>query len=446
LPIKIVPLFITSQNQIKEMNLNREIAPDTEEIKSFSMVEASETFLTNNIPVYSINTAENEVLRLEFTFDAGSYHQSKKCQAYLAALMLNEGTQSKSAKKISDELDFWGSYFDAKSGNDDAKLTLYCLRKHLDKCIPIIADVLSNSIFPQHELETHKQNSIQKLSVLEEKNSFLARRYFLAEIFEEQHPYGAFARAEDYSSISRENLLEFYGSSYKNNLKYLTLAGAADTAAIELLNQHFGLVVGNNAARDFEGNFKLNPAETKGMKKFISKKDSVQSAIYIGRKLFNRNHPDYRGMQLLNLVLGGFFGSRLMKNIREEKGLTYGIHSSLESLKHGGSFYISTEINNELRETGLTEIYSEIKDLRENLIGNEELTTAKSYILGSFLRSIDGPFALMDRYKTLKDYGLNYDYYYTFVDVINGFSASALRDLANKYLQEENLVELVVGE
>jgi predicted Zn-dependent peptidase len=145
------------------------------------------------------------------------------------------------------------------------------------------------------------------------------------------------------------------------------------------------------------------------------------------------------------MALGGFFGSRLMKNIREEKGLTYGIYSAMESYLDAGSFYIETEINNELRDTGVTEILKEIADLRENPIGADELNLVKNYLLGSFLRSIDGPFSLADRYKMILDYGFTYDYYTEFVETIRAISAFEIQLLANQYLQEKDLTTIIVG-
>jgi predicted Zn-dependent peptidase len=171
----------------------------------------------------------------------------------------------------------------------------------------------------------------------------------------------------------------------------------------------------------------------------------VQNAIRIGRQLFNRKHPDFREMQLLNLVLGGYFGSRLMKNIREDKGLTYGIYSTIEAYPYDACWYIDTEMNNDLCEHGVIEIFKEIAKLRNELIGEKELNTAKNYLLGSFLRSIDGPFSLADRFKILKDFDLEYQYFYEFVQIIKKTTAERLMELAQKYFKEEDLTTVIVG-
>ena len=273
-----------------------------------------------------------------------------------------------------------------------------------------------------------------------QRSSFLVRRLFYSSIFGETSPYGTFSEPDDYKNISRENILTFFNNHYKNNVKYLLLSGSIDESVIKTTENVFKGLHKNTYIK--------NDVVAKGKscdKVFFDKKDSVQSAIRIGRRIVNRAHPDFRKLQILNMILGGYFGSRLMKNLREEKGLTYGIYSAMESFIDDGCFFIETEINNELRDRGLTEIYREIAVLRTELISDSELHLAKNYLLGSFLRSIDGPFSLAERQKILIDFGYGYDYYYEFINMINRITSIELRDLANTYLKEEDLSEIVVG-
>jgi predicted Zn-dependent peptidase len=274
------------------------------------------------------------------------------------------------------------------------------------------------------------------------KNSFLVRKYFYESVFGEENPYGSSINKEDYQNIKREDLIEFYQTNYINKLEHILISGQADQESINEIEK-FCEQFNNTITKKTIPFPAFNPSREK--KKFNNKPGSSQSAIRIGKPIINRNHPDFRKLQLLNLVLGGYFGSRLMKNIREDKGLTYGIYSSLESYKNGGCWYIETEMNNELREQGLSEIYKELKSLREHIIGEEELQTAKNYLLGSFLRSIDSPFSLADRYKILLDYNLSYSYYYEFIEIVKQTTAAELRYLAQTYLQEKELFEVIVG-
>ena len=148
---------------------------------------------------------------------------------------------------------------------------------------------------------------------------------------------------------------------------------------------------------------------------------------------------------MLNTILGGYFGSRLMANIREDKGYTYGIGSGLASFVNGGYFAVSTEVGADVTKQTLEEIYKEIAILRKDLVSSNELETVRNYILGHFLRSVDGPFSLADKFKGIWEFGLDYSYFDNYFAAVKTVTPKELRDLANKYLKEEDLIECVVG-
>jgi predicted Zn-dependent peptidase len=178
---------------------------------------------------------------------------------------------------------------------------------------------------------------------------------------------------------------------------------------------------------------------------YIERNNAIQSAIRVGRPMFNKTHADYAGMQVLNTILGGYFGSRLMKNIREEKGYTYGIGSAVVSMIHGGYFFIASEVGAEVCSSALEEVYKEMDILRMEPIPEEELQMVKNYMLGSFLKSIDGAFNLVDRWKGIMFYNLGYEYYDRFINTVSTISPPELMMLAQKYLTRESMNELVVG-
>jgi len=422
--------------------LNRKEPPFATEIKDIKIKEAVETLFQNGISVYSINAGNEEVLKIDLVFNAGSNMQQIKGQANFSAKMLSEGTSKYTAAEIAEKLDFYGAYFQAKSGTDDATITLYCLNKHLKNCIPYIVEILTDSLFPEEDLEILKKNTIQNLVVNEERNSFLARRKFNQSVFGNNSVYGSFSLKEDIINIERTSLVTFYKNQYQKGIKYILVSGFVTEEVIKTIANNFDNAIFSPAHED-KSKYVSNDFVKETI--YLEKENSVQSAIRIGKKLFNRNNPDFREMQLLNLILGGYFGSRLMKNIREEKGLTYGIYSAIESYPNDACWYIDTEINNDLCELGVEEIYKEVKLIRTVKIGEDELRTAKNYLLGSFLRSIDGPFSLADRFKILKDYNLNYSYFYEYIEIIKKSTADNLIILANKYLNEETFTKVIVG-
>jgi len=424
------------------MKLNRKIAPEVVEIKSINIKEAEETILNNGIKLYTINASNEKVIKIDIVFDAGTIVQEIKSQSNFTSKMLSEGTSKYSAAELAEKLDFYGAYFQTKNTTEEAIITLYCLNKHINSCLQFLIEILTDSIFPQKDLDILKKNAIQNIKVNQERNSYLARRAFNEAIFGRNTLYGSYSDIKDIESIQQEHLVNFYKNHYQKGIKYILASGFVDNETIKSIDTNFGsktFKVYDKTSYTYESK-KMIRADI-----YIDKSNSMQSAIRIGRRLFNRNHPDFREMQLLNLILGGYFGSRLMKNIREEKGLTYGIYSAIEAYPFDACWYLDTEMNNDLCETGIKEIYKEIARLREELIGEKELKTAKNYLLGSFLRSIDGPFSLADRFKILKDFNLEYQYFYEFIEIIKNTTAERLKELANLYLKEEDLTKVIVG-
>jgi predicted Zn-dependent peptidase len=422
--------------------LNRQEPPFSNEIKGLKIKEAQTLMLNNGIDIYYLNAGNEDVIRLDIVFDAGINKQAVKSQASFTSKMLSEGTSKYTAAEIAQKLDFYGAYFQAKCNYDDAVLTLYCLGKHLHQCLPFIHEILVDSIFPEEDLNILKKNNIQSLLVNENKNSYLSRRAFNQTVFGNNSHYGSFSAANDIQAIDISHLKSFYQDNYQNGIKYILLSGLVSDDVLKAVSNTFSK---NNFKSAIKNAFAYKTNTIKAKHVFIEKAGSVQNAIRIGKRLFNRNHPDFREMQLLNLILGGYFGSRLMKNIREEKGLTYGIYSAIEPYAHDACWYIDTEINKDLCWHGIDEILKEIKLLQTELISVEELQTAKNYLLGSFLRSIDGPFSLLDRFKILKDNNLSYTYYYDFIEIIIKTSSERLLELSNLYFKENELSQVVVG-
>lgn len=420
--------------------LNRLIAPSHQAFSGLNLPQLQSFNLQNGLPVHYLNTPESGVLKLDFVFNAGMRNQPKAGIATAVSVMLTEGTSTYTAKQIAENLDQYGAYLQTRATADDAVITLYCLAKHLASCLPFVVNILTECNFPEHEIDTYKKQSIQRFLINSQRNNFLGRRAFYASIFGNNNGYGTAVNQEDYESISRETLLTFYQNNYVNKCKYILIAGDVDPAVLSKLNASIGTLQYIKPETNTIDLIASTPQKIE-----LNNPYSVQSSIRIGRPIINRKDANYNKLQLLNLALGGFFGSRLMKNIREDKGLTYGIYSALESYWNAGAFYIEVELNHDKREIGLEEITKELDGLRTKPIGEDELRLVKNYMLGSFLRGLDGPFALVDRHKMILDYGFTYQYYQIFVDDIQSATTDELQHLAKQYFSPEGLTTVVVG-
>jgi zinc protease len=185
--------------------------------------------------------------------------------------------------------------------------------------------------------------------------------------------------------------------------------------------------------------------DQKASEHFLEKEEALQSAIRIGRRTINRSHADFPGLQVLNTILGGYFGSRLMANIREDKGYTYGIGSASVSLKNAGYFFIASEVGAEVCSKAIDEIDKEIEILKTQPVPDDELVLVRNYMLGSLLGSLENAFSHADKFKNIFFYGLGYDYYERYIQTVKDISAERIMELANKYFNAGDFERVIVG-
>lgn len=420
----------------------RKIQPLSHEITSLKLIEPDHFLLDNGISVYTIDAGTEDLIKLDLIFDAGYFYQTQALVASLTNKCLQEGTKSYSSQAIANNIDFYGAHLRHGTDKDDARITLYCLGRYFDSLLPVLAEVAFQPTFPGGEVNTIIAKSKQQYHVNMEKVKFVAHQKFSALIFGETHPYASSLNEDDYDKISRDNMVGFHARHYANSPFKIIVSGKLPKDINEKINSFFGKhsIMKNDLEITVP---KATASENKEHK--ILKENSLQSALRIGKVLFNKHHPDFTKMKVVNTILGGYFGSRLMTNIREDKGYTYGIGSSVSSLKFGGSFAIASEVGADVREKAFVEIFKEIEKLRSDLVLEEELKLVKNYMLGSFLRSADGPFALSELVKSVVDYGFGMDYFDDFLSTIKNITAKEIRELAVKYLDPKSMITLVVG-
>lgn len=424
--------------------LDRTQAPSFTTLSKIHVQEAAQQRLSNGIDLFTVAAGSQEIVKIEFIFRAGMYQQPASLIASTTNTLLETGTRSFNANALSDGIDFFGSFLELQVEQDFASLTLYSLNKYIDESLKFVEEIIKYPTFPEDEFSIHINNKRQKHAINTQKVSVLARRKFSELLFGPTHPYGVDVTDKDFDRVSLAEVRAFFEKYYSFRNCTIVASGNLPSDLATRLDRFFG--------RDQWGQVNFHPGPgtiapqtTSQQKHFIHKEDAIQSAIRIGRVLFNKTHPDYFKFQVLNTILGGYFGSRLMANIREDKGYTYGIGSGVNNLVHSGVFYISTEVGADVAKEAVAEIYKEIRLLREELVDSEELETVRNYILGNFLRSVDGPFALADKFKAIWEFGLNYDFFDRYFDAVKTVTAQEIRDLANTYLREEDLLECVVG-
>lgn len=420
--------------------LNRKEAPSFKEVENINFVHAEEKKLKNGIPVFILNGGEQNLVRVEFIFKNVNWNPKKPLLGSMTNVMLNEGTKNLSGAEIANKIDFYGAFFQTEFGFDRSSVTLYSLNKHFGNTLPIVQDVLFNSVFPERELGTVLNTQRQRLKVSLEKNDFLAKKAFNQLVYGEAL-YGYTANLKDFDEVNREDLIAYYQKAYHPKNCTIIIAGKVGDSLINLLDELFGSW--ESTETFVENKFEISKISSKF--ELIEKEHALQSAIRLGIKTVNRAHPDFFGMQLLTTVLGGYFGSRLMSNIREDKGYTYGIGAANLSLEDTGTFFIASEVGVDVCKNTFEEIEKEINLLRTELIPQDELKLVKNYFIGSILGSLENIFSHADKFKSIYFYGLDYSYLDKQISTVKHLTAEELRELANKYLNFDDFIKVVVG-
>jgi len=422
--------------------IDRKTAPDFKGIDNINLIKPEHKKLDNGCNIYYFNSGDQELVRIEWIFSNLRFDAAKPLLNMAVNTMLTDGTGQLSAAEIADKVDFYGAFLQVDYSGEHSQVTLYSLNKHLGHTLPVIKDILTNSIFPEKELETFIRNQQQKLQVSLQKNDVVARRIFNKALYGNTI-FGLTPDVDDYNTLHRDDLLAHFKQMYQPSNCTLIIAGKIEDQTLNLLTSTFGSDWVNTADAIDTTQPELEPASEHFYLK--EKPDALQSAIRMGLAIFNRTHPDFPAMQVLNTVLGGYFGSRLMANIREDKGYTYGIGSGMSSFKQSGALFIATEVGADVCQAAVTEIEKEINILKTELISDEELSLVRNYMLGSLLGSLENVFSHADKFKNLYFSGLDYDYYERYTQTVKTITADQLLELANKYLNFDKFYKVIVG-
>ncbi|MBK1440278.1 insulinase family protein [Parapedobacter sp. ISTM3] len=423
--------------------LDRTLPPAYHPVTDFKLLKPLHIPFPNGVQTFVFNAGDQDLVRIEWIFGNVFAQEDQSLLNSCASELLLEGTTKYSSKQIAELVDFHGAFLVPEYGYDQSALTLFSLNKHLDQLLPLVKNILTDAIFPERELATYIRNNKQKLQVSLKKNSFVARRLFNKTLFGPTR-YGYIPDVPDYDRIAREALLALFKQQYTPANCTLIVSGKVTDGVIDALRQLFG-----DSWQLADKAIPVDPAPkfapTEGLLVVDERKDALQSAIRLGSQSIQRSHPDFPGLQVLNTLLGGYFGSRLMTNIREEKGYTYSIGSGLASLRHSAFFTISSEVGVAVTKATLAEIEKEIQRLREEPVEESELALVKNYLMGSMLGSLENVFSHADKFKTVYFSGLGLEYYDYYSDTINSITAEEIARLANTYLNYQNMIKVIVG-
>lgn len=423
--------------------MNRYIQPTISPIEKIDVPPLRKTICSNGMPLYVMSTGDEEVMRVDVIISAGSWEQSKKMQSMITNLLLKEGTSSHTSAQIAEMIDFYGASIQTTATHHHSYLTLYTLNKYSEPMLDLMREIILSPTFPESELRTTMARRKQNYLTEREKVQYMASRGFLSALYGKEHPYGRSVELSDFDGLTTDDLKMFHRKYYCSGNCQVLISGKINDKTVRLIERYFGAEQWGGTDCFESKEHQMQPSVTRSL--FIPKANALQSAVRIGIPVIRRNHPDFQKLKVVNTILGGYFGSRLMSNIREDKGYTYGIGSGITVYRKAAYLCVSTQTACQYTRPLIAEVYREITRLQQELVSEEELTMVKNYMIGEFCRSLESPFSIAEAYLSLIIDDMDATYLISQPESVKNITAEEVRETALRYLSSDLFYEIVAG-
>lgn len=424
--------------------LDRSIAPPVKTIDSIELLPIQETEFSNKFKVYYLQNCESDIIQLSFLFKAGYKYQHKKTLADVFTSLLINGSVHHSAKELSEMLEQYGVLYTIEPLPVYCKCQFTFLRKNISFILPVIEEIIKYANFPQDELDIYVQTSTEQYQTLIKNVATVAQWQYSKIIYGEEHPLNKWHTPEDYQKLTRDDLLYYLTTHFHPHNGFIFVSGNTDEKVLELLDNAFGKNLFHQTQHTFDETVPLPNSSEKHL--YIQLPDALQSAIRVGMPIdIHIHHTDYFDFVIANTLLGGFFGSRLMSVIREEKGYTYGIYSALTTYDSYSVFTVSAEVKAEYTQASIDEIVHQIELLQDTPPDAEELQIVKNYLAGELLDNTDGILKQDNVWKFLIARHLDANYYNRFLQRLKTIQPPDISAVMKKYLFTDHLKKCIAG-
>lgn len=424
--------------------LDRSVAPEIKNFGDISLPVPENTRLSNGVELLVLDCATEDVVRLDLIFNGGLFEQDKIMSCRMMLSMLKQGTKDFDAACIAERLDFCGAWLQTRTYDHHTVITVYSINRCLGNVLEIIEQMVKYPVFPEHEFNVLKKQAISELRNNRQRVKYIATSQFNKKFFGKDHPLGRPNSISSLKGLSTDDLKDLHSRYLTKDGLRIMLTGKINAETLSLVDKYFGKEWGSG-----KHSVKLNSpviSPSKGRLFISHKSGSLQSCVVMGIPAIERGHEDYIPLRILVIVLGGYFGSRLMTNIREEKGYTYGISASLIGRPDSAYIFISSESDTKYTGPLIREVKKEIDKLVKHQIGEEELEIVKSNILSDLVKTVDSPFSIAEFHITAICCGIPDDYFEKHIELIKNISPEKLRQTAEKYFVQDNLFILVAGD
>ncbi|SEG07527.1 M16 family metallopeptidase [Algoriphagus boritolerans] len=423
------------------MLLDRSKAPEYIIPAGFELTAPSVKKLADGRSLFFVHTPNHSAVKLEVIGKSQrlSLPLEKSLIPSVTLQMLTEGTRKLSESQLSEFFDFHASEVHPLATYTHEGMSLVTTKKHLFDVLPVFSSLFEQATFPMESLEKRKSQRKLGLKMEREKSASRANQLFRKALFGANHPYGMEVTEGHVDTIQQKDLFDYYQTSLLSDAEFF-LCGDLTEAELEET-----LIVLNEIPLRNGNTPNTLPDSLMTPKILEDRPQALQSSIRLGNWSIPKSHPDFLALSVFNTILGGYFGSRLIKNIREDKGHTYGINSSLSEIGDRTYWVIGADVKKAHKEEVIAEIYKEIDCLANVLISNEELEVVRNYMIGQMIGRFSSSFDLIDRFRAVHHSGLDFDFYVKKLEFLREFKAKDILEIGKKHYNNPPFIEVVVG-
>lgn len=379
------------------------------------------------------------ITKIDIIIESGTLLSEKPLVARATSTLLSEGTRTRTSAQIAEDLDYYGAYLWQRTGLKRTTLSLACLTKHVEQIVPIIEEIVKEPSFPDNELQLYIERCRQEFEIEQCRTTYRARTALRQLLYAPTCRYGRVAKLSDFGQLRQGDLVDFHQDTYSPHNAHIFISGQPDDAAVDIIAHAFG----ENWEPKEKAVYPLPHFGERGQHEVIDVANAKQASICIARHTPPTGHADNQKLFAANTILGGYFGSRLMQNIREEKGLTYGIGSYLVVAEYGGTLTIKTDVRPDKYELVIDEIFAEMQRMSTELVGEEELTMVRNYMKGEMLRQFDSTLSSADTLIPLCVIGRGREHFEELDRTISEITPEEIRSISERYLRPEDFCTVV---
>lgn len=423
--------------------MDRTQAPETHPLSDIDLQIPQQEHLSNGIPLFILQNEQLDLIHFVICIKAGILHETIKHTAQFSYALLKESSPQHTATEIADIFDYYGTNFSTSINLDHIRINFSTPKNNVCKILPTIYEFLANPHYREENLSIYKNLKIKDLEYNAQKTDVQATRLMLHAMFGDEHTAGQFSTRENLQSVSIQQMEAFHHQTFVAENASIFVTGNLDAEIKHSIHATFEQIPHGVAAPEIKS-IAMPVDKSPIITQVIP--NSVQSSIVLCMPAMGYNDPDRCDFATLSTITGGYFGSRLMQNLRERNGYTYGISSGLAYFGNQSLFVISSDVNINQTKAALDACFEELQRLQDEDISDAELENAKSYILGDQIRDLDNSVSILKRHIGWNHFNTDEREFHNIIEHVKAIDANRIKNLSKKYFERNKFTQIIVGD